>query len=55
MAYVEEVIMEEPIQVPLKSPLFTVLDNFSFPNHSTMSTSAQDAMEGATYIVEEEL
>ena len=54
MAYVEEVIPEKPIQVPPKSLLFTVPDDLQFPNHNTASTSAQVAMEGATYIVEEE-
>jgi hypothetical protein len=54
MAYVEEVILEEPIQVPPESLLFTVPDDLQFPSHNTMSTSAQAAMEGATCIVEEE-
>jgi hypothetical protein len=54
MAYVEEVIPEEPIQVPPESLLFTVPDDLQFPSLNTMSTSTQDAMEGTTCIVEEE-
>jgi hypothetical protein len=41
MAYVEEVTLEEPIQIPLESLLFTVLENWkpprSFPEEDTMS------------------
>jgi hypothetical protein len=40
MAYVEEVIPEEPIQVPPESLLFTVPDDLQFPNHNTVSISA---------------
>jgi hypothetical protein len=54
MAYVEEVILEEPIQVPSESLLFTVPDDLQLPSHHTMSISTQAAMEGATCIIEEE-
>jgi len=54
MAYVEEVIAEEPIQVPLESFLFAVPDDLQFPNLNTMSKRTQATMEHATCIVEEE-
>ena len=55
MAYVEEEISEEPIQVPSESLLFTVPEDLQFPNINTNSTNAQDSMEGTTDIIEEEL
>jgi hypothetical protein len=61
MAYVEEEIPEEPIQVPPESLLFTVPDNWQPPNHIPTSTSAsaiiqqaQEAREETTCIIEEE-
>jgi hypothetical protein len=33
MAYVEEVILEEPIQIPLKSLLFIVPENWQPPSN----------------------
>jgi hypothetical protein len=61
MAYVEKVIPKEPIQHPLESLLFTVLDNWQPPSHIPTSTSAstivqqaQEAREEATYIIEED-
>ena len=54
MAYVEEEILEEPIQVPSESLLFTVPEALQFPNINTNRTNAQDSMEGATDIIEEE-
>ena len=55
MAYVEEEISEEPIQVPSESLLFTAPEDLQFPNINTNSTNAQDSMEGTTDIIEEEL
>jgi hypothetical protein len=54
MAYVEEEILEEPIQVPPESLLFTFLDDMQSPSHNPASTSAPTTMEGATCIIEEE-
>jgi hypothetical protein len=61
MAYVEEDIPEEPIQVPPESLLFTVPDNWQPPSHIPASTSAstiiqqaQEAREETTCIIEEE-
>jgi hypothetical protein len=61
MAYVEEEISEEPIQVPLESLLFIVTDNWHPPNHilvsksaSTIVQKAHKAREKATCIIEEE-
>jgi hypothetical protein len=54
MAYVEEEISKEPIQVPLKSLLFTMSDDWHPPNHNLASTSTPTSMEGATCIIEEE-
>jgi hypothetical protein len=42
MAYVEEVIPEEPIQFPPESLLFIFLDNWKPPNQFPAGTSALD-------------
>jgi hypothetical protein len=61
MAYVEEVIPEEPLQVPPESLLFTVPDNWQPPSHFSAEAIAPDtdrpvreAKEAYTCIVEEE-
>jgi hypothetical protein len=54
MAYIEEEILEEPIQVPPESLLFTVSDDWHPPSHNPASTRAPTTMEGATCIIEEE-
>jgi hypothetical protein len=41
MAYVEEVIPEEPIQIPLESLLFTVPENWQPPSISSWKTLSQ--------------
>ena len=55
MAFVEEEFLEEPIQIPLESPLYTVLDAHDSPNTNVAATDAVTAMDGATFIVQEEL
>jgi hypothetical protein len=61
MAYMEEVILEEPILFPLESLLFTVPDNWQPPIQFPTSTSAsgtihhaQEDREETTCIIEEE-
>jgi hypothetical protein len=54
MAYVEEEILEEPIQVPLESLLFIVSNDWQPPSHNPATTRAPSTMEGATCIIEEE-
>jgi hypothetical protein len=61
MAYVEDVILEEPIQVPRESLLFIVPENLQPPSHIPASTSAsaiiwqaQETREETTCIIEEE-
>jgi hypothetical protein len=54
MAYIEEELLKEPIQVPPKSLLYTVLDDYLRPNTSKVDTSITTTMEGATCIVQEE-
>jgi hypothetical protein len=55
MAFVEEEIPEEPIQVPLESLLYTVPDAQDIPNTNIATMDLARAMEGATCIVQEEL
>jgi hypothetical protein len=55
MAFVEEEFLEEPIQIPLELPLYTVLDAHDSPNTNVAATYAVTAMDGATFIVQEEL
>ena len=61
LAFVEEEILEEPSQVPPKSLLFTILDNWQPPNQIPTSISApttilqeQEVREETTCIIEEE-
>jgi hypothetical protein len=49
MAFVEEEFPEEPIQVPLESLLYMVLNDYLHP-----STRTEATMDGATFIVQEE-
>lgn len=51
MAYVEEEFLEQPIQVPPKSLLYTVLDDYLRPSTSKADSSTKEAMESATCIV----
>jgi len=46
--------LEEPIEVPSESLLFTIPYDLHLPNHHIVSISAQATMEGTTCIVEEE-
>jgi hypothetical protein len=52
MAYVEEVIPEEPLQLPLESLLFTVPENWQPPSHFSVKFTAP-AIEFFTCIMEE--
>jgi hypothetical protein len=54
MAFVEEEFLEEPIQVPPESLLYTVSDDYLRPNTSVVVTGTEAAMDGATCIVQEE-
>jgi hypothetical protein len=66
MAYVEEVIPEEPLQIPLESLLFTVPENWQPPSNFSAEATApatevrhctntmEEAEEVHTCIVEEE-
>jgi hypothetical protein len=54
MAYFEEEILEEPIQVPPESLLFIVSNDWQPPSHNITRTRSPFSMEGATCIIEEE-
>jgi hypothetical protein len=51
MAYVEEEISEEPIQVPLESLLYMVPDAHDNPNTSITATNPVKSMEDTPFIV----
>jgi hypothetical protein len=55
MAFMEEEISKEPIQVPPDSLLYTISDAQDSPNTSIVATDPVTSMEGATCIVQEEL
>jgi hypothetical protein len=55
MDFMEEEILEEPIQVPLESLLYMVPDAQDNPNTNIAAIDSVMAMEGATCIVQEEL
>jgi hypothetical protein len=48
MAYVEEEIPEEPIPIPQKSLLYTVLDPQDRPNTNFTTMDTEVTMEGDT-------
>jgi hypothetical protein len=54
MAFMEEEFLEEPIQNPPESLIYTVLDDYLCPNTSVVITGAKAAMDGATCMVQEE-
>jgi di/tripeptidase len=55
MAYVEEEILEEPIQVPPDSLLYMVSDPQDRPSTNIATMDTETTMEGATCIVQEEI
>ena len=66
MAHVEEVILEEPLQIPQESLLFTMPKNWTPPSNFSVeattpatevhhcTSTMEEAEEVHTYIVEEE-
>jgi len=54
MAYIEEEFLEEPIQVPPESLLYTVPDDYLHPSTSKADTCTKAAMESATCVFQEE-
>jgi hypothetical protein len=55
MAFVEEEFLEEPIQVPLESLLYTVLNAHDSPDTSVVVIDPVTTIDGTTYIIQEEL
>jgi hypothetical protein len=51
MAFVEEEFLEEPIQVPPKSLLYTISDNYLRSNTSVVVIGTEATMDGATCMV----